>query len=443
MDPRLIPYAERPAPRYTSYPTAPHFHAGVNDDTYARWLTELTPETKLSLYLHVPYCREICAYCGCNTFASRADGPILDYAQLLTREIEHAAALTPAKQITSIAWGGGTPNILPPGTFLALVERLKQRFDFSTLVEHGVEVDPRLLTGQHAEAFANAGVTRASLGVQDLNPHVQEAIGRVQPEAIVQRAINMLRAEGIGELNIDLMYGLPHQSIEDARHSAETAASWKPNRVTVFGYAHVPWFKARQRLIDESALPGTEARFDQAEAVRETLEALGYVAIGFDHFARPDDPLAIAAQNGELTRSFQGYAQDDCDALIGFGASAISTLPQGYAQNAPQVSLYSAAIGQGDFATVRGVETSAEDKARRDIINRLLCDFTIDLDAFGSVDAFAAALAHLQPLIADGLATRDGARISVTKLGRPFARLIAEAFDTYRPQSEARHSRAV
>ncbi len=443
MDPRLIKYAEQPAPRYTSYPTAPHFTADVDGRVFAGWLADLDAEARLSLYLHIPYCREICRYCGCHTFATLRDEPIEDYAATLMREIDMLARTTRARVVTSIAWGGGTPNILAPKTFLALANALRARFDFSQMREHAIEIDPRLLTQAHVESFAQAGVTRASLGVQDLNDDVQEAIGRAQPAHLVEAAIARLRAAHINEINIDLMYGLPRQSVEGARASAEQAALWAPERIAVFGYAHVPWFKGRQRLIDEADLPGTELRFAQAEAVRGALEGAGYVAIGFDHYARPEDSLAAAARAGALTRSFQGYSAEDAQALIGLGASAISTLPQGYAQNAPAPVAWAKAIDAGAFATARGVAITDEDRRRRAVINRILCDFAIDLSDQGGLGAFGDAGARLAPLVADGLARIVGARIEVTDLGRPYARLIAEAFDAYRPQSAARHSRAV
>ena len=447
MDARLLAYADRTAPRYTSYPTAPHFSAAVNGVVYAAWLGALAPEARLSLYLHIPFCREICRYCGCHTFATRKDEPIAAYTDALEVEIARVAATTPARRIASIAWGGGTPNILEPALFERIVRVLHDRFDLTTVTEHAIEIDPRLLTDAHAAAFARAGVTRASLGVQDLNAHVQDAIGRVQPAAQVSGAIGMLRGAGIGAINVDLMYGLPLQSVADARRSAVLAAEMGPERLAVFGYAHVPWFKSRQRLIEEELLPDTATRFAQAEAIQETLMACGYHAIGFDHYARPDDPLARAAQTGALTRSFQGYSLDDGDALIGIGASAISTLPQGYAQNAAEPGAWARALEGGGFATARGVALSDEDRVRRTIINRLLCDFAVDLAPFGSFGAFPAARAALAPLIQDGLVSIAGERLTIPPDARPFARLVAEAFDAYRAvhgaQGAARHSRAV
>jgi oxygen-independent coproporphyrinogen III oxidase len=443
MDPSLRPYAEETAPRYTSYPTAPHFHAGVNGATVGDWLAGLAPDARLGLYLHVPFCKDICWYCGCHTVASRRDGPVAAYGETLVAEIDLIAAATQARGVDFIQWGGGTPNRLPPDTFAMIAARLAQRFDLSCVDEHSVECDPRTLTQAHAGALAKAGVTRASLGLQDANAHVQEAIGRVQPLAQVEAAVRLLRKYGIGRLNLDLMYGLPEQSVADAVRSAEIAADLDPDRLAAFGYAHVPWFKTRQRLIDEAKLPGADIRFDQAEAIRETLESRGYVTIGFDHYAKPGDAMTDAAEAGALGRSFQGYTGETTDALIGFGASSISTYPNGYAQNTPDLKAYARAIASGELAHVRGIALSADDRTRRDVIERLLCDFTVDLTGFGGWDAFPEAAAQLLRLQAGGLIETVGARVTITQRGQPFARLAAQAFDAYRAAGAARHSRAV
>lgn len=443
MEKSLQIIAEKTAPRYTSYPTAPLFNSEVNSDTYKKWLSELKDDTNLSLYFHVPYCKSICLYCGCHTFATRKEQPILDYAQTLIKEIELLATTTKAKNIQSIAWGGGTPNILKGEVFLEIINKAKELFDFSNIIEHAVEMDPRLLNNEHIEAYVKAGVNRASLGVQDMNHHVQKAIGRVQDTSLVKRAIKKLRAAGIDSINTDLIYGLPTQSLEDAINSAKTAASLEPNRLAVFGYAHVPWFKKRQRLIDESALPDTVLRYEQAIAIKETLESLGYIAIGFDHFARKDDPLAQAALNKTVKRSFQGYSCETADAIIGIGCSSISTLPQGYTQNNPEPNAWTRAIEAGNFATVRGVATSEHDKMVRDIIDRLLGDFEIDFSNFGGKNNFGEALKNLDWQLKEGLCEINGDLLMVTEKGKPFVRLVAMAFDEYAQNSGAKHSRVI
>lgn len=443
MDLSLLKIAEKTAPRYTSYPTAPMFSAEVTPETYGKWLGELNDEATLSLYLHIPYCKSICLYCGCHTFAMRKEAVVLDYADTLIKEIALVAAQTKARKIKSIAWGGGTPNILSPETFLKIVDAMKAHFDFSQLDEHAVEMDPRLLNDAHIAAFAKAGVNRASLGVQDMNHHVQKAIGRVQDLSLVKRATKKLRATGIDAINMDLIYGLPEQSLDDAINSAKIAASLKPNRLAVFGYAHVPWFKKRQRLINEAALPETQLRYEQALGIKAVLEQLGYVAIGFDHFARADDPLAIAAMNKTLKRSFQGYSCETADAIIGLGCSSISTLPQGYVQNNPEPGAWARAIEAEQFAIVRGVATSDEDKNRREIIDRLLGDFEVDLSDFGGSEDFLDVQKALQNEVDDGLAIIDGDIVIVTEMGKPFVRLVARHFDAYLKSSGAKHSRVI
>ncbi|MBM3561952.1 MAG: oxygen-independent coproporphyrinogen III oxidase [Alphaproteobacteria bacterium] len=448
MDPASLALAERSAPRYTSYPTAPHFSKSIGAAEMRDWLAKLDPEASLSLYLHVPFCAAICAYCGCHTKAVRQEAPLNSYAQTLMREIALTAKATRARRVTSIHWGGGTPGILGPSRFSAIVSVLRAHFEFSAEIEHAIELDPRLLDASLVKALAAAKVTRASLGVQDLNAHVQEASGRIQPFETVARALKLLRGAGIEAINLDLMYGLPKQSVEDAARTASLAASLEPQRLAVFGYAHVPWFKSNQKLIDAAMLPGVGERLAQAAAMRATLEAAGYEAIGLDHFARPDDPLAIAAREKRMRRNFQGYTIDAADALLPFGVSSIGRLPQGYVGNATDLAGWRRAIEAGRFATSRGVAFTREDIARADLIERLMCDFDIDHGAIagrhGYVDdVFDAAQASLDALAKDGVVITQGRRVVVTERGKPFVRLVAAAFDAYLHTSTARHSSAV
>ncbi len=434
--------AERTVPRYTSYPTAPHFSAAVGAGSYAEWLSALPADATLSLYIHVPFCTELCFYCGCNTRAVRKREPVEAYAERLIEEIALLGALR-GRGVTHLHWGGGTPSILGPRRLKTIAARLASLFDLSALKEHAIELDPRRLDTPLIRTLAEIGVSRASLGVQDVSPRVQHAIGRIQPFELVERAADGLRDAGIAALNIDLMYGLPEQTAREVARSAELAASLGPQRLALFGYAHVPWFKTHQRLIEEAALPGARERLDQAEAAAETLCVLGYQAVGLDHFARPNDALAVAARDKRLRRNFQGYTTDDADALIGIGASAIGRLPQGFVQNAPDVAGYSRAIAAGRFATVKGIALSHDDRLRGAIIERLMCDLAVDLDAFGGATRFAAERGALAPLAAQGLVAIDGARIAMTAAGRPFVRLAAAAFDAYLAASAKRHSLAV
>ena len=441
--------AETAAPRYTSYPTAPQFKQDVTANRYASWLSALPEAARLSLYIHVPYCAQLCNYCGCYTKAVRRRDPIDDYAERLLEELTLLGPHIGGRKLAHLHWGGGTPSILGSNWIAGIHTKLGEIFDSTGACEHAIELDPRHVSRELVESLAGIGVNRASLGAQDFTASVQRAIGRIQPFEMVGRSIAALRNAGIERINLDLMYGLPRQSVEDIRRSAALAASLRPQRLAYFGYAHVPWIRKHQRLIDEATLPGAAERLEQAEAARETLVAAGYVPIGLDHFALPHDELAEAARVGALHRNFQGYTTDQADALIGIGASAISRLPQGYVQNLPDIGRYAGAIASGQFATARGLALSADDRLRGRIIERLMCDFSIDLEAmaskndFAAIDGFTRELQALNPLEAEGLVRRDGKRIVVTEKGRPFVRLVAAVFDAYLPNSSARHSIAV
>lgn len=446
---RKVASAERAVPRYTSYPTAPHF-VPMGAGTYASWLDELTGPDTVSLYLHVPFCVEMCLYCGCHTKATRRSEPVEAYAERLVREIKLVGVHAGGRRVVHLHWGGGTPSILGPDLLRDLVALLDLHFDLTAMREHAFELDPRYVTKELAGALADIGVTRASLGVQDLSAHVQQAIGRVQPFAVVERAVNTLREVGIADINIDLMYGLPTQSVHDIRRTVMLAHQLKPQRLAIFGYAHVPWIKRHQRLLNESSLPGSAARFEQATSAHEELTSLGYQPIGLDHYATPDDSLAVAARAGTLRRNFQGYTADDATALIGLGASAIGHLRRGFVQNAPDTARYSRAIMSGRFATVRGLALSADDRIRGRIIESLMCNLECDIDDVvdqvtgeGGRASFEQEIEALQPFVTDGFARIDGHRITVHESGRPYLRLIAAAFDAYLPSSHARHSVAV
>jgi oxygen-independent coproporphyrinogen-3 oxidase len=440
--------AELSVPRYTSYPTAPQFSAAVGPQDYAAWLSALPAGAALSLYIHVPYCAQLCHYCGCHTKAVRRRDPVDAYAERLGDEIALIGRRLGGGSIVHVHWGGGTPSILGAQRMVELFARLQDYFHIAFCYEHAVELDPRYTRRELTRALTRIGVNRASFGVQDFSAQVQQAIGRIQPFEVVERAVRELRGAGINRINLDLMYGLPGQTIDDIRRSAALAASLQPQRLAYFGYAHVPWLKAHQRLIDESLLPDASERLRQSKAAHEILVDLGYVPIGLDHFARPDDDLANAARCGKLHRNFQGYTTDRADALIGFGASAIGRLPQGFIQNASDIGGYSRAMAAGLPATARGIKLSAEDRLRGHVIERLMCDFAVDLDTIGDADmatgsGFDAELAALTPFAAERLAELEGKRITITEEGRPFVRLVAAAFDAYLAKARARHSVAV
>jgi len=447
-----IRLAEAQAPRYTSYPTAPHFDARVDAAVYREWLRELPAEAPLSLYLHVPFCHQLCWYCGCHTGVANGYQRIGAYVELLRWEIRLLAeALGPDRPVSGLHWGGGTPSILSADDFTAVMDDLRQAFAFQPGADLAIEIDPRHLDAEKAAALAAAGINRASLGVQDFNPHVQDAINRVQPFAQTAEAARLLRAAGIAALNFDLMYGLPQQSLADAQQTASLAADLQPQRISVFGYAHVPWMKKHQQMIDTAALPGAEERLAQAEAIERLLLLRGYRAVGMDHFALPDDPLFRYADEGRLRRNFQGYTTDQAAVLLGLGVSAIGTLPQGYAQNDKDMVGYARALAEGRLPVVRGIALTSEDRLRRDIIQALMCGFAVDLRAQAVAHGrpgfdFSEALERLAPLADDGLATVEGSKVRVTEEGRRAVRLIASCFDAYLVApggAGARYSKAV
>lgn len=447
MDEALIKRYALPVPRYTSYPTANHFSRQVEVAEYRRWLGTLAPAAKLSLYVHIPFCRELCWYCGCSTKATRRTRPVTDYLDSLAAEITALAAALPGRpSVSHLHWGGGSPNILQAPDIVRLGAALRARFDIADRAEFAVEIDPRLLGRDQVDSFAAIGVNRISLGVQDFDPAVQRAIGRMQGFEETRLSVELFRERGIGSINIDLVYGLPYQTEASVVRTLEQVLLLSPDRIAIFGYAHLPSRIKHQRLIDEKALPGPLQRFAQSQRLAETLVAAGYRQIGIDHFARADDRLA----QEPLARNFQGYTTDAADALLGLGASAISRLPQGYAQNAVSSEDYARRIARDGLATARGWALSEDDRVRAEAIERLMCDFTFSAHAlkqhFGrAADTVVAEAAAVVAGDVDGLveATADGFR--VTPRGRPFVRNICAKFDAYLPPQveQRRHALAV
>jgi len=436
-------------PRYTSYPTAVSFHSGVDARTVEAWLGRLDPAMPLSLYLHVPFCRRMCWYCGCHTVVANTPAPVEAYARDLVAEAALLAARLPGRmRLARIHWGGGTPSILGPVQWRRVDEAIRAHFDIDQDAEIAVELDPRTLTQPMVDALAASGVTRASLGVQDFDPRVQRAVNRIQPFGMVAGAVARLRGARIEALNLDLMYGLPHQDELSVARTAREALKLAPDRIALFGYAHVPWMKRHQRMIDEASLPGAVSRLDQFHAAASVFAAAGYAMIGLDHFARPDDPLARAQAEGRMRRNFQGYTDDTAPVLLGLGASAISALPDGFAQNAAAVPDWRAAVLAGRLPAVRGVAPTEDDRLRGALIERLMCDLALDIGAVcrengARPQRFADVLPRLDAMAADGLLAREGWRIAVTPVGRVFLRTIAAVFDARLDQSAGRHARAV
>ena len=444
----LARYADQPLPRYTSYPTAPHFGPAVGSGTYREWLQAVTPDSGASLYLHLPFCRSMCWYCGCHTTVTARDEPIARYVDALHREIDLVADALPGRiAARQIHFGGGTPTLMQPEQFAALIDRLRARFDVTADAEIAIEIDPRTLDQRMVDALASGGVNRASLGVQSFDPIVQCAINRIQTFEETGVAVADLRSAGIAAINFDLIYGLPHQTVESCLDTAARALELKPDRFAVFGYAHVPAFKRHQRKIEEAALPNGTKRHDQAEAIAVALTGADYRRIGLDHFARPKDALAIASENGALHRNFQGYTTDACETLLGFGASSIGRLPQGYVQNAVLIGDYQRRIAANDLAVGKGRAFAPEDRLRAAVIERIMCDYRVDLDVvcgrFGADPDALLTNSGLDQLYEDGIAQRDRNVIAIADNARPLVRVLAAAFDQYLGDAPARHSRAV
>lgn len=421
------------APRYTSYPPAPHFSEAVGPAKMETWLQALPADGAISLYLHIPFCRRLCWFCACRTQGIKNDAPLIPYMGALLEEIRSVAALVPpGSHVSAIHLGGGTPTILSPDMLGQLFAELRRRFAVDTDAEISVEVDPTVLDDACLDALALAGVTRASIGVQDFDDAVQSAIGRPQSFAQTHFAVSGLRARGIKAVNIDLLYGLPKQTQTSLSDTLDEALALEPDRVALFGYAHVPWASKRQVMIKDADLPDGPERLCLFDLASWRFRADGFVPIGIDHFARPEDPMAIALAEGTLRRSFQGYTVDAAPALIGLGASAISCLPQGYAQNAVRTADWQSRVRQGRLATGRGHALSDRDRLVAAMIEQILCYYRLDPARFGSdaghVAEITSALAASWP---EATTSSAAGVLLIVPRARPLARLIAMELDEY------------
>ncbi|MBP2512553.1 radical SAM protein [Sphingomonas sp. PvP018] len=428
-----------PVPRYTSYPTAAEFGDDVGPADMEEALGGMVPGTVVSLYLHIPYCRDICWYCGCNTGAANRAARLATYVERLEREIALVAQRVTGVRVGRIAFGGGSPNAIPPAAFLRLVESVRTAFDCTDAIL-SVEVDPRGFDRDWAGAIGRAGVSRVSLGVQTLDPQVQAAIGRVQPSEDIRRTTALLRDAGVGSINFDLMYGLPQQSEQSLRASIAESIAMVPDRLAVFGYAHVPHLVPRQRRIVADGLAGTAERFAQAALAHRMLVDAGYAPVGFDHFARPADALAQAAASGGLRRNFQGFTEDPAEILIGLGASAISDFPDRILQTEKNTGRYGMRIDAGALATGRGLRRSPEDRLRGRAIETILTRGTADLTALSDG---ADIRRRLTPFERYGLIAWERSVLRLSEDALPYARVIASSLDAYRHTASARFSHAV
>lgn len=430
---------ERPVPRYTSYPTAAEFSDMVGAAAQAEALEAIPQDADVSLYVHIPYCREICWYCGCNTGAANRGGRVSAYLEALDDEIHLVSRhLGGRGRIRRIAFGGGSPNAIAPLAFVRLLDRIVTELDAGG-AEISIELDPRSLDDCWFGVLRDARVTRASLGIQTCAPHIQQAIGRVQPLAMIEDAVVRLRAAGIESLNFDLMYGLPHQQPADLDATLVEAVRLAPDRIALFGYAHLPALLPRQRRINADALPGHRQRFEQAAHGHRMLTGAGYRPVGFDHFALPRDPMAVAALQGRLHRNFQGFTDDPSEILIGLGASAISQFPGLIVQNEKMAGRYRMLVGADQLAGRRGVERPEDDRWRGRVIEQLLCQG----EARMSQARMSRARHALAPFADRGLILCGPTSVRLLPAGLPYARAVASCFDRYRSCSTGQFSHAV
>jgi oxygen-independent coproporphyrinogen-3 oxidase len=445
----LIARYDQRVPRYTSYPTANHFGAQVDAGVYADWLGRIGTEKPIEVYVHVPFCSRLCWFCGCHTRAVNRRQPVSDYVSLLRQEAALMELFLPSGVwANGLHLGGGTPNLLSRDDLVELFGVLNHVFHLAPGAEIGAELDPESLTRDWVRAAAHFGLSRASLGVQDLSPAVQAAVNRSESFESIQRAVGWLREAGVRSVNLDLMYGLPLQTKADVIATLDSVLRLEPERIAMFGYAHVPWMKPHQKLIDQTALPAAAERLEQSLAAGERLVRAGYVRVGMDHYALPGDDLAKASLRGSLARTFQGYVARPSETLIGLGASAISHLAGGFVQNLTPELEWRQRIEQGVLPVARGYALSDEDRFRGEIIERLMCDLAVDLEVVCRrhgrlVTSLWSALARLEPMLRDGLIEITGDRIAMTARGAPFVRAACAVFDAYLEPSAGRHAPAL
>jgi oxygen-independent coproporphyrinogen-3 oxidase len=440
-------------PRYTSYPPATKFTDTVTwDELSARIDANNQTPRDLSVYFHIPFCETLCWFCGCTTVITLNHDKGKDYIDYLDREVaKMAPKLHPDRKAVQLHFGGGSPTFLRPDEIRRLGDIIHKHFKFSPDIEASVEVDPRRLTRDHMVALREIGFNRASMGVQDFNPKVQEAIHRIQPREMTQQAIDWMRELGYGSINLDLIYGLPHQTPETFNETLDTVLEMKPDRLAVFSYAHVPWIKPAQKILEDKVLPSPESKLEVLKLVIERLTANDqYVYIGMDHFAKPTDELAIAQRNKQLQRNFQGYSTRAGSDIYAFGMSGVSQVPEAYWQNEKELPKYQTAVDAGNVPLHKAYFVTDEDKIRRETIMRTMCDLSLDFASMSQKlginfeQHFANELASLAPFEADGLVKRTATGLEVTNSGRLFIRNIAMCFDnTLAPASERRHSKTI
>ena len=434
-------------PRYTSYPTAPHFGGGVDSARYAEWISAVPEGAEISLYIHVPFCRRLCWFCACRTQGTQSDRPVAAYLEVLKAELALLRErLARGVAIKRLHWGGGTPTLLAPAMMTDLAQAVANVAPFAEDYEFSVEIDPNEIDGPRLDALAAAGMNRASIGGQDFDHDIQSTIGRIQGFDITRDAVEMIRARGVESLNADILFGLPHQTRARITETVQKLLSLSPDRVALYGYAHVPRMAKRQQMIPSDALPTPEERLALFDVARRLFAWDGYDEIGIDHFARPEDGLGRAAREGRLRRNFQGYTDDSAEVLIGVGASSISRFPQGYAQNAPATSAHTVAVREGRFSTARGHVFSDEDRWRGRMVEALMCDFRIDAEEmvrdYGLSRLRLASMFRAANEAFDGLLEVNETGLAIPPSARPLTRMVARVFDAYE-LDKAGHSPAI
>ncbi len=437
----LVRRFDRPGPRYTSYPTAVHFNDGFGPAQYEQALRRADEVTDpWSVYVHLPFCAARCLFCACTTVISPDAGKVVGYLDELSAEIDRVAALLPRRRDTAqLHLGGGTPTYFEPRLMAALLDHLLERFPLTPDAEFSVEVDPRVTTPEHIEAFAARGMNRISLGVQDTNPQVQRAVRRIQPLGRVISCVNHARRAGTRSVNVDLIYGLPHQTARGFGQTVtEVVEHLRPDRLAVYGFAYVPWLKGHQRRLPADALPGPDERLDLANEAREVLTQAGYVDIGMDHYALPGDELAVAQREGRLHRNFMGYTTQPSADMLGLGLSAIGYVGDAFVQNARKLSDWRDLIAGGGLAAERGIRLNDDDLLRSRVIQELMCNFRVDKRAveseFGIAPfdtVFSDARAALREAEDAGLIVWDEDSVRATEVGKLFVRNLAMPFDRY------------
>ena len=438
-DQRLIEKYNNAGPRYTSYPTALEFSENFAETDFQQAAVRY-PERALSLYVHIPFCHRLCYFCGCNKIVTRQLHKADRYLDVLEHEIRQRAPQFAGRTVTQLHWGGGTPTFLNQPQVTRLVALLRDNFTIAPDVEMSIEVDPREIELEMIDHLRAEGFNRLSMGVQDFNKAVQERVNRVQDEETIFALVQRARAQGFRSVSLDLIYGLPLQTPESFAFTLQRVIALNPDRLSVFNYAHMPTLFAAQRKIKDEELPGAAQKLQILQETIATLTGDGYQFIGMDHFARPDDELAVAQRAGELHRNFQGYTTQGATDLLGFGVSAISMLGDSYAQNHKELKGYYADVEQRGNALWRGLTLSDDDCLRRDVIKALICNFALDFTAIEAQwpitfeDYFAEDLTLLAPLVQDGLVAQRGRSLQVTGVGRLLIRNICMCFDVYMRQ---------